>query len=321
MPSGPRPHWARGPFGRWSATSAEHSPPSPNTWPGRRTPAMSTARPTTLVALTMTDPVSIQARAEKAARDLGEDPLAAIRAFRDAALDALASEGDPLITTVAGGMLLSDYLPTRIVELAVHSVDLARPPARQRNCRPRSATAHCGGGRRGRTAARDSPYCSPSPDANHRRTASRWCERYRLTCWATPCFTRWSINGVAPAARCSDIAARAASASWPARRRGCARGRPPTVPASPRSSGEHRLRCVPGDLGHQLSQLRRVRGHIDGAVELVVEPHRPVAVVGGVRLGELVVDRRKILQLFVGDAGRGPGGQFAADVPAGWRRR
>lgn len=79
-----------------------------------------------LVALTMTDPVSIQARAEKAARDLGEDPLAAIRAFRDAALDALASEGDPLITTVAGGMLLSDYLPTRIVELAVHSVDLAR---------------------------------------------------------------------------------------------------------------------------------------------------------------------------------------------------
>jgi len=79
-----------------------------------------------LVALNRTDAASIQARAEQAARDLGDDPLAAIRAFRDAAIDALASAGDPMITTAAGGMRLSDYLPTRIFELAVHSVDLAR---------------------------------------------------------------------------------------------------------------------------------------------------------------------------------------------------
>ena len=57
---------------------------------------------------------------------VGDDPLAAIRRFRDAALGALTGTGDPLITTVAGGMRLSDYLPTRIFELAVHSVDLAR---------------------------------------------------------------------------------------------------------------------------------------------------------------------------------------------------
>lgn len=79
-----------------------------------------------LVALTMTDPASIQARAEQAAQALGDDPPTAIRRFRDAALGALTGTGDPLITTVAGGMRLSDYLPTRIFELAVHSVDLAR---------------------------------------------------------------------------------------------------------------------------------------------------------------------------------------------------
>ena len=60
--------------------------------------------------------------------------------------------------------------------------------------------------------------------------------------------------------------------------------------------GEHRLRCVPGDLRHQLGQLRRVRGHVDGAVELVVEPHGAVAVVGGVGIGQLVMDGRKFLQ-------------------------
>ena len=79
-----------------------------------------------LVALTLTDPVSIQARAEQAARALGEDPPAAIRKFRDGALAALMDAGDPLISTAAGGMRLSDYLPTRIFELVVHSVDLAQ---------------------------------------------------------------------------------------------------------------------------------------------------------------------------------------------------
>lgn len=79
-----------------------------------------------LVALQLTDASSIHARAEQAARALGENPPAAIRTFRDAALEALMDGGDPLISTAAGGMRLSDYLPTRIFELVVHSVDLAR---------------------------------------------------------------------------------------------------------------------------------------------------------------------------------------------------
>lgn len=79
-----------------------------------------------IVALTLTDPASIQARAEQAGLALGGDPPATIQKLREAAVDALLKAGDPLISTAAGGMRLSDYLPTRIFELAVHSVDLAR---------------------------------------------------------------------------------------------------------------------------------------------------------------------------------------------------
>jgi hypothetical protein len=36
-----------------------------------------------------------------------------------------AQDGGTLLTTIAGGMRLADYLPTRTFELAVHTVDLA----------------------------------------------------------------------------------------------------------------------------------------------------------------------------------------------------
>jgi hypothetical protein len=34
-------------------------------------------------------------------------------------------DGTELVTTIAGGMRLSDYLPTRTFELAVHTADIA----------------------------------------------------------------------------------------------------------------------------------------------------------------------------------------------------
>ena len=37
-----------------------------------------------------------------------------------------AQDGGTLLTTIAGGMRLEDYLPTRTFELAVHTSDLAR---------------------------------------------------------------------------------------------------------------------------------------------------------------------------------------------------
>lgn len=73
-----------------------------------------------------TDPQSIRIRGEHAGAALGNRPLTTIRALRDRAVDAVTAVDDPLVRTAAGGMLLSDYLPTRTFELAVHGLDLAR---------------------------------------------------------------------------------------------------------------------------------------------------------------------------------------------------
>lgn len=71
---------------------------------------------------------SVHQRGIEAGVALGDDPLAALRRSRDdaeLALDLL--EGvDAVVTTAAGGMRVSDYLPTRTFELTVHSLDIAR---------------------------------------------------------------------------------------------------------------------------------------------------------------------------------------------------
>ena len=71
---------------------------------------------------------SVHRRGIEAGVALGDDPLAALRRSRDdaeLALDLL--EGvDAVVTTAAGGMRVSDYLPTRTFELTVHSLDVAR---------------------------------------------------------------------------------------------------------------------------------------------------------------------------------------------------
>ncbi|MEV0672482.1 maleylpyruvate isomerase N-terminal domain-containing protein [Mycobacterium sp. NPDC050441] len=66
-------------------------------------------------------------RGRQAGRDLGSDPAAAVDALVSRALADVDEAGDPLITVIGGfGIRLSDYLPTRIFELAVHSLDIAR---------------------------------------------------------------------------------------------------------------------------------------------------------------------------------------------------
>ncbi|GAA4698471.1 maleylpyruvate isomerase N-terminal domain-containing protein [Nocardioides conyzicola] len=71
---------------------------------------------------------SVHQRGIEAGVALGDDPLATLRRSRDEAelaLDML--EGvDAVVTTAAGGMRVSDYLPTRTFELTVHSLDIAR---------------------------------------------------------------------------------------------------------------------------------------------------------------------------------------------------
>ena len=70
---------------------------------------------------------AIVERGRQAGRDLGSDPAAAGDALASRALDDIDDAGDPLITVIGGyGIRLSGYLPTRVFELAVHSLDIAR---------------------------------------------------------------------------------------------------------------------------------------------------------------------------------------------------
>lgn len=72
------------------------------------------------------DPAAVTERGRLAGVGLGAEPAAAVHALVDEAIAALgAVTGDPVIETIAGGMRLSAYLPTRTFELTVHTLDIA----------------------------------------------------------------------------------------------------------------------------------------------------------------------------------------------------
>jgi hypothetical protein len=57
---------------------------------------------------------------------LGADPIAAIRSIAPRVLAQVKTAADEaLVSTPVGGMRLIDYLPSRVFELAVHTLDLA----------------------------------------------------------------------------------------------------------------------------------------------------------------------------------------------------
>jgi uncharacterized protein (TIGR03083 family) len=57
---------------------------------------------------------------------LGDEPATAVAGIAARVLPLVEhSDGADLVTTLAGGMRLDDYLPTRTFELAVHTCDLA----------------------------------------------------------------------------------------------------------------------------------------------------------------------------------------------------
>jgi uncharacterized protein (TIGR03083 family) len=65
-------------------------------------------------------------RGREAGAALGADPAAAVAAIAARVLPVVAvCDGTELVTTIAGGMRLRDYLPTRTFELVVHTADLA----------------------------------------------------------------------------------------------------------------------------------------------------------------------------------------------------
>src|SRR5215218_348694 len=69
---------------------------------------------------------AVAARGRDAGTALGSDPAAAVAEIAARVLPLVdARDGTELLTTIAGGMRLGDYLPTRTFELAVHTADLA----------------------------------------------------------------------------------------------------------------------------------------------------------------------------------------------------
>jgi uncharacterized protein (TIGR03083 family) len=70
---------------------------------------------------------AVAARGRDAGGALGTDPEAAVAEIAARVISLVdTQDGTELVTTIAGGMRLGDYLPTRTFELAVHTADLAR---------------------------------------------------------------------------------------------------------------------------------------------------------------------------------------------------
>jgi hypothetical protein len=65
-------------------------------------------------------------RGRDAGAALGDDPARAVAEIAARVVPLVdACDGSELVTTIAGGMRLADYLPTRVFELVVHTTDLA----------------------------------------------------------------------------------------------------------------------------------------------------------------------------------------------------
>jgi uncharacterized protein (TIGR03083 family) len=72
-------------------------------------------------------PAGVVERGRQAGRDLGDDPAARVDELLSQVLGELSGVDDPLITVIGGtGIRLQTYLPTRVFELAVHGLDIAR---------------------------------------------------------------------------------------------------------------------------------------------------------------------------------------------------
>ena len=72
------------------------------------------------------DQAAVAQRGRDAGAALGDDPAAAFRDLADRAVAAArAADPDALIETIAGGLRVASYVPTRTVELVVHGHDIA----------------------------------------------------------------------------------------------------------------------------------------------------------------------------------------------------
>ena len=73
------------------------------------------------------DPAAITARGRQAGLALGDDPAGFVGDLLDRIAARLPAYDDSyVLTTIAGGMVLSEYLRTRTFELVVHGLDIER---------------------------------------------------------------------------------------------------------------------------------------------------------------------------------------------------
>ena len=71
--------------------------------------------------------LAVAGRGGAAGHALGDNPAAAVAEIAGRVVPLVDGlDGGTLLTTIAGGMRLADYLRTRTFELAVHTSDLAR---------------------------------------------------------------------------------------------------------------------------------------------------------------------------------------------------
>jgi len=69
---------------------------------------------------------AVTQRGVDAGQALGSEPAAAVVEIAERVIRLVQTcTGDELLTSIAGGMRLRDYLPTRTFELAIHTCDLA----------------------------------------------------------------------------------------------------------------------------------------------------------------------------------------------------
>jgi uncharacterized protein (TIGR03083 family) len=78
------------------------------------------------VKAALADPAAVATRGREAGQALGADPAYQVREIARRVVDRLQAVPDTtLVGTPVGGMRLIDYLPSRVFELVVHTLDLA----------------------------------------------------------------------------------------------------------------------------------------------------------------------------------------------------
>jgi uncharacterized protein (TIGR03083 family) len=77
------------------------------------------------VAIAGVDPKGVVDRGVAAGKALGNNPAELVDALAIRVPALVDTAGNPVINTAAGGMRLKNYLPTRSLELVVHSLDIA----------------------------------------------------------------------------------------------------------------------------------------------------------------------------------------------------